>query len=372
MKKFVEQLLVFMLPFYVAVIAIGICYFMGYEIGELCDYNKLIERQREDPSIFIGMGYNEQTEYYKIVNANYYQTDVIALGTSRVMQFKSDYFLEDFYNCGGAVSGNYDEYLNFLQNLNYDPKVILLGLDTWVFNDEWNKSCLEYSAYTPLEMKNRGTLSIMKAMVQDFVDGKWSLRDIRRYNMNYGFNGRIKDEGFQWDGSYYYGNLYRNPKESPDYMFADTLDRVTKGYGRFEWGSAIDDETCEYLEALLKYCKQKDIEVIGFAPPLAPGIYSKMIESGNYDYLYEIEPACEKVFEKYDYLYADYTNGAVLGVDDTYFLDGFHGSEVVYAYIINDLYIRDSKLNEYVDKEKLDTLLADYYDNWQLKDFVHK
>ena len=371
MKKFLCQLLIFMFPFYFVAIAIAIFYYIGYEIGELCDFDSLIEAQRKDHSAFIGMGYNEQTAYYKISNANYYKADVIALGTSRVMQFRSDYFSGNFYNCGGAVNENYDEYLNFLKNMNYSPQIVLLGLDSWVFNDEWNKSCQEYSVYAPIMLTDRSTMSIMKAIIQDYMDGKWGVKDIHKFGMNYGFNGRVRDEGFRWDGSYYYGTLFRDPERHPDYMFTNTFDRIAGGYGRFEWGSNIDNETYECLEELLDYCKQNNIEVIGFAPPLAPSIYNKMVQSGNYGYLHEIAPACEQLFKRYDFLYVDYTDGAVLGVDDTYFLDGFHGSDVVYAYIINDLLERDSRLNEYIDKAKLNKMIDVHYDNLQLDYYVH-
>lgn len=86
--------------------------FTGYTIREFSDFNQLIQEQRSDHFIFIRMGYNENTTYYKCLNINYYQPDVIALGTSRVMRFHADYFCTGFYNCGGVVGWNYDEYLN--------------------------------------------------------------------------------------------------------------------------------------------------------------------------------------------------------------------------------------------------------------------
>lgn len=92
MKKFICQLFIFMIPF--GIILVVFCFFMrvGYVTGEFRDLDTLIQEQREDHSIFIGMGYNEQTSYYKLTNANYYQPDVITLGTSRVMQFKNEFF----------------------------------------------------------------------------------------------------------------------------------------------------------------------------------------------------------------------------------------------------------------------------------------
>lgn len=372
MKKFICQLSIFMIPF--GIILVVYCFFMrvGYVTGEFRDFDTLIQEQREDHSIFIGMGYNEQTAYYKLTNANYYQPDVIALGTSRVMQFKNEYFSRSFYNCGGAVGENYDEYLNFLKNLVYNPKVIMLGLDEWVFNDTWNHYRPLYSDYVSIALLERNKLVMTNDIIKDFIIGKWSFNEINNYDMNYGFNGRIKDKGFCWDGSYFYGDVYRNPELQEDYLLADTFSRIDGGYGGFEWAEHIDDETFEYLEVFLKYCKDNDIEVIGFAPPFAPSVYNKMIESGNYGYLTEIDPLCEQLFAKYSYEYYSYVCGDVLGTDDSYYIDGFHGSEVVYANIIKDMLNHHSSIREYINEDVLDALLEDPYSNLLLEEFEHE
>lgn len=341
------------------------------DYGELVDFDQLIEGQRQDHDIFIGMGYNEQTAYYKLENANYYQADVIALGTSRVMQFRIDYFFPDFYNCGGAVSWNYDEYLNFLKNLNYTPEVIIVGLDQWVFNDAWNQHGVSYRTKIPIDMLDRNSMSIGWAMMKDLFNRKWNIHTIENYPMNYGVNGQIKDSGFQWDGSYYYGNAYREPTAQEDYMFANTFDRIAGGYGRFEWGDHVDDKTYEYLEVLLEYCNENGIMVIGFAPPFAPSVYDRMIDSGNYGYLGEISPKCEEIFGQYGYEYFDYTDISVLGVGDAYFVDGFHGGEVAYAYMVEDMLVQESCLRKYVNEELLKELLDNRYSEFLLKEFIH-
>lgn len=371
MKKFICRLLIFLIPFYFVGPFIGFFYYIGWTTGEFADCDQLIETQRQNHDVFIGMGYNEQTAYYKLKNVNYYQADVIALGTSRVMQFKSDYFCSGFYNCGGAVIWNYDEYLNFVKNLNYMPKIIIIGLDQWVFNDAWNQNSVTYERDTQISMINRKNTSIARIMIQDFINHKWDIYDIEKYPMNYGFNGRIKDAGFQWDGSYYAGNVYHEPTAEKDYMFADTFDRIANGYARFEWGVHIDDETCEYLKAFLEYCDENGITVIGFTPPFAPSVYDRMIASGNYGYLNEISPRCEEIFEDYGYEYFNYTDISMLNADDAYFLDGFHGSEVAYAYMVQDMIAQGSCLREYVDVEELEELLDNRYSELMLKGFVH-
>lgn len=372
MRKFLGRLLLFLIPFYFVGAFLAAVYYTGYTTGEFCDFDQLMEAQRENHDIFIGMGYNEQTGYYKLENANYYQADVLALGTSRVMQFRSDYFGAGFYNCGGAVGWNYDQYLNFIKNLNYTPKAIILGLDQWVFNAAWNWQCIAYEAYEPIRMEPRSKISMEWKMVEDFFGGKWNFHGINRYPMNFGFNGRAKDNGYLWDGSYYYGEIYREPKEPGENRFKDTFERIAGGFGRFEWGEHMDKKSCGYLEALLEYCKGKEIEVIGFVPPYAPSVYDDMVASGKYGYLDEIGTACGILFQKYGYEYFDYTDISVLDMDDSYFVDGFHGSDVAYARMTKDMVSRGEKLKEYVEEEKLDQLLGQRYNNKMFYDFLHK
>ncbi len=363
MKKFLIHIFVYALPILIFAGALGAFYGVGVYSGEWGrDMDAAIEAQRRDHSILLGYAYNEQNQYYKLKNADYYQADMIALGTSRAMQFKSVYFKGGFYNCGGAVSGNYDEYLNFLQNLSYKPKAMLLDLDSWVFNDEWNKWCVAYDTFVPIQKADRKTLAMVKAMITDFMDGLWTWTDLRdSYANNIGFRGKIKDDGFMYDGSYYYGDTYRTMKSREDFDFTDTRERIAAGDSRFQYGEHIDQDTVKKLNDLLRYCEENNIYVIGYLAPFPPGIFAQMQKSGNYGYMGEITPVCEKLFKKYGFEYYDYADGAELGLTDEYFIDGFHGSEVTYAYMVRDMIEKDSKIIEYIHIDKLNALLDHAY-----------
>ena len=130
MKKFIRNIVLFLIPvlLYYSVWKVSF-YYAGFISKEISDVDDCISYQRENPDSLFGLGYTDPTQYYKLTNADYYQAPVIALGTSRVMQFRDLYFKDFFYNCGGAVGGNYLEYKNFLENLEYKPDVIILGLD---------------------------------------------------------------------------------------------------------------------------------------------------------------------------------------------------------------------------------------------------
>ena len=368
MAKFIRNILLFILPLLLLVAETISVFFMAWGTGEFNSITESAEEQRKNHNCVIGLGYNEQTSYYKLLNANYYRAPIISLGTSRVMQFKKGFFSSDFYNCGGAVGSYYNEYMNFLENLDYIPETVIVGLDAWVFNDAWNVGCATYESFQEIEEVDRGTIPLMKSIFKDWCSGKWKAADLNLYPGNIGFNGRVKDNGFMYDGSYYYGELYRDPSSSWDYEFVDTHNRISNGVSVFEWGNHIDEDTLRQLENLLSYCKDNDIRVIGFLAPFAPSIYDLMDESGNYGYLGEINPACTELFNKYGFEFYDYMDGGKLDLTDEYFIDGFHGSEIVYGNILKDMVAHNSSVEKYVDIGRIDELIKHAYSGYVFED----
>lgn len=362
MKKFVTSVVLFLLPFALLLSVFELPFYLAACLaGELKPVEEWVRMQEQDPTVLVGMGYNEQTACYKLQTANERQAPVLALGTSRVQQFKITYFTGGFYNCGGAVSGNYGEYKNFLENLTYAPEILIIGLDTWVFNDAWNQGLPDHDEFIPINKTERSMGALMKTIRSDWKSGKWSFAELENYAANLGFNGKIRDSGYMYDGSHYNGYLYRYPELQRDYMFADTLARIQGGHSRFEYGQHIDADTLRQLEELLSYCKAHDIYVIGFQPPFAPSIYDTMAASGNYGYLPEVAPACRTLFSQYGFEFYDYVDGETLGVDDSCFNDGFHGSEVTYGRIVADMAKNGSVLAGYIDLEKVEYLVDHAY-----------
>lgn len=359
MRRFIRNIFLFVLPLVLLSLIPTWFYCVGYRAGEFKDIDEAIKLQRENKTASLGMAYNEQTAYYKITNANYYQADVIALGTSRVMQIREEYFTASFYNCGGGVSTNYDEYLNFVLNLEYRPKIIILGLDCWVFNDNWNKSVRSYSQYTKITEQKRPLPGMLKSFITDWLNKKWTQDSLSNFPNNIGVNARVKNDGFRFDGSYRYWNRYLYPEAQSDYQFVNTINRINNGISRFEFGGEIDYETVEMLSEFLSYCEENNIYVIGFSAPLAPSIYDLMVNTGNYAYLDGIAPACEKIFSDHGYPFYNYLDGEVLGYDDESYVDGFHGGDIVYAEIMQRIAEDDDRIAACVEIETIRRLISE-------------
>ena len=80
---------------------------------------------------------------FKINNIKKNNYDVIVFGSSRVNTFTEEMFSEEikFYNLCHMGEGNKNIYNLLHLILEYQhPRVIILGIDQWTFNNKWNNS----------------------------------------------------------------------------------------------------------------------------------------------------------------------------------------------------------------------------------------
>lgn len=358
MKKFTVRLLCFLLPIMLAAAPL---LFVGCITGELLRLDCSIKKQQKDQEILLGMVYNDAEAYYKLKNAKHEQAEVITLGTSRVLQFSAQCFQTDFYNCGRGVTYNFDEYVNFLKNLDYTPKVVILGLDQWLFNDAYTADFPTWKEYRRITYQQRELMEIIRTMVDDHQAGKWCFHDLWNYPQNCGLGGRVKNNGYRWDGSYYYGSDYRDTQTTAEKRLEDTFERIRNKDGRFQGGTTVSESSLALLEKCLAYCRMNGIEVVGFFPPFAPAVYAAMSESGNYVYMEQLMQKTEPLFQKYGYELFDYSDGEALEISDDSFIDGFHGSEIVYDLILQDMGNTSEVIADVIDKEKLLELYEQRY-----------
>ena len=75
---------------------------------------------------------------YKLELIKNIKPKIIALGSSRVMQFREESFNTSFITTGGAMNYLNEGYL-FLQEMKkiHKPEIIILGLDFWWFNEKF-------------------------------------------------------------------------------------------------------------------------------------------------------------------------------------------------------------------------------------------
>ena len=94
----------------------------------------MVEAQAAGHFVIFGSGISQDFVDYKLRLYAAVKPVIAAVGSSRVMQFRGDWFRKPFVNLGGAA-GNLS-VLNSTVNAmirDHRPKVVLLGLDFWWF-----------------------------------------------------------------------------------------------------------------------------------------------------------------------------------------------------------------------------------------------
>lgn len=353
MILYLKKIIVFVSFF---ILLYSVPFYILWKSGELKDLEEVVELtlQNQNDSLLVGWGYNDYDRVYKLKMVSRIQPDVLALGSSRILQISSDWFLPNFifYNAGcGAYTP--DDAMLFLQLSHAKPKILIYNIDQWTYNPnfiEYQKG-YEYN-YNPLESVNTNLYSIW----QSLFEGKFDFSKLLS-SKNIGINAIINEMGYR-----HYGNLYKNPKISDDYGFKDTFNRIETGDRRFQYGDEINEESVSKFQQLVEYCRHQKIYLISFLPPFAPIICEKL-ESYNdkYEYMHKLPYIFQQLVDNETSFFFNFQNPNDYGAQNNEFIDGFHGGPKTYLRLVNE--IADS-LSFFKDYLKPDSILNDYFDGY--------
>lgn len=343
--------------------------------GEFTSPDTVVARQlRDDRLVLHGPAYTNSASYVKLRLLAARRPHVLALGNSRVMQFRRSFFRPDirFYNAGGTVA-KIQHFRAFLEQLPREalPQTLIVGTDTAYYNSSFDK--LERDAFNvPWLLQQITTFTgpgeVLHSRWQDvwggFREGKIELArllSLRGLSTRIGFSAVCREQGFRNDGSYLYGGVdldISNPRHR-DFGFAGTLKQVATGKGRFAWGATPSEPALRETDALLDFCRERGIDVIGFMPPHPHAVWSAMQTLGEkYAYIPKLEPELRRRFESRGFEFYDFSDFAMLGAPDSEAIDGFHGSERTYLRLLVAMLDRGSRLNAAADLPALRAVLA--------------
>jgi hypothetical protein len=335
---------IFAFPIYILIVS-----------GELLPVPLIIKLQDlREPDSLVGLAYTYPVVPYKLNRTIEKHPKVLVLGTSRVMQFRSTSFVQPdmFYNAGGGVE-TLAEFKPFLEKIpaSGQPQVLVVGIDQFFFNRAW---LLDNPKPEPVSRADtRDVLGTIvgnwKRVYGDYIRKRYALSHVlflpRGGEERIGLQAFVSHEGFRGDGSFDYGSTV-NP--NPAARVVDVFQRIDRGDQRFQRGRQVDPETIEQLAGLLAYCHSRGIRVIGFLPPYPHSVYAKMKDlAPAYDYMSEIMPSIQPLFDQYGYTLRDYSDLATLGVSDENIVDGLHGDQAAYALLLMKLADADPVLRSF-------------------------
>ncbi len=343
--------------------------------GEFTGPDTVVARQiKDDRLILHGAAYTNSASYVKVRLLTQRRAQVLVLGNSRVMQFRRGFVRPDvsFYNAGGTVA-KIQHYRAFLERLPREvlPKTLLIGTDTAYYNLAFDK--LDKDGFNVPWLEQQLTThstadEVYHAHWQDVWSGLRSgkivanqLLTLRGLSTRIGFAAVCNEQGFRNDGSFRYGGIdldINNPKHR-DFRFATTLKQVAAGRGRFPWADTPSEPALRETDALLDFCRERGIDVIGFMPPHAHAVWAAMEALGpKYDYIKKLEPALRTRFEARGFEFYDFSDFAMIDSPDSDAIDGYHGTERTYLRLFIAMLERGSHLNALADLPALRATLA--------------
>jgi hypothetical protein len=327
MKQFIIKTILFSLPLLLVVIFPAAVLLVGKEDMSM---QKVAELQIADPGTLFGFAYNELSFIpYKELLVQQRKPQVIALGTSRTMQFREAFFnaSSTFVNAGGAGKSLGDIKL-FIDGLPKDSttSLLIIGLD---------QEMLFSSPYLyESRVEERGPLFFIRLfgthvrrIYLDYLTHKYSLSELTTASQetkNIGLSALIYGNGFRYDGSYEYGEQKKEVRRLE--RVASQIDAQVEKLKESTEGvvGTIPVDNLEMLEEIAQMAKEKKLQLVVFLPPY-PTKINNVIEN---KFLYT---SISLILKKYDAALFDFSSIASFGGKDSEFVDAIHGTDLMYA-----------------------------------------
>lgn len=340
-----------------------------YKDGDLA-LERAVKSQAQGDFTIFGSGISQNFIEYKLELYKNIKPAICAVGSSRVMQFRGNWFTKPFVNMGG-VAGNLAELRFTIEQMLKisPPKAMLIGLDFWWFMPQWEKEPLKTLDYQAASYTY--DLQKLKKPWQWLMEGKISLQEMLKpltgtftnafRTDRYGILAQQYSEGFGPDGSWYNTADLTGKKPPFDYKFSDTLEQIEHGIKAFYHANDSQTEpSSEHIHALqeiLRLLDENNIIYWLFMPPLSQRAFDRMEKDRHlWPHLFKLQSS---LHAKKLYV-VDFSSPISLASNDCEFIDGFHGGEVAYARLLLMLAKSSPKLVYYVNVGKLVSLVQDW------------
>lgn len=374
-KKFIKKVLIFFIPI---ILLMGFLEFFGVYSGEADKLEMVIKLQLNNQNQYLfGRGVlDQELRPYKFKFILEKNPSIIVLGSSRVMQFRKEFFddKDNFYNAGGIIH-NIGDLLNFIELVpeNKTPRTIIVGLDHYWFGDkrEVNYGLSMDLKATQATYQWKSHIYLCRYILFNGIKNPVLLKDILKRQdsfsnkINIGLQA-LYGNGFRSDGSYQYGKYVtelRNDNKFIDRESPPMIERAKKGDSMFAF-SMFSDERLEIFKKFLDLAEKRNIKIILISMPYSTDVYNELTTSNNHKQFFEdYRKNIKNLALERNIPYFDYSDLKSLKLSDIYMFDGVHitetGAATIIYNVLNDKGVKNIILNSEKLKNDLNIYLKD-------------
>lgn len=269
--------------------------------------------------------------------------DIIAMGSSRVWQFREGFFKDaSFYTMGEPMS-SMDTMDKVFENIvrEYVPKIVIINVDWWWLNPNSSHHMRDNVFGEGRVVVERFYLynSLYKEIInnssvrEQLIHPELHLRDLIGNRPTIGLWAATKSEGVRSDGSYQAGEVILHPKTTEE-KFQNIYQKIEDGEPRFEPADHIDEQELLKLTALIKKIQGRGSHVVVFLPPFPDAVYQSFMQSeGHRSFMIQFEQSVKNLCMEQGVSFFDFSNMAWIGAPDEEAIDGIHPGERTYGRI---------------------------------------
>ncbi len=346
--------------------------------GEAMPLRMVVNWQMHELETVYRPRYGNRDLQFKTLAINMRRPEVLAIGSSRILQFRAGFFNlqpEVFYNAA-APAWRLEQVAQVLYNLEADalPRVIMLALDAPWFNEAYRGDVFPppRSDFEQLVFANRALLEDIHNRVpltrSGFRLAQYGQRRVpNTQSLALGMRAIRDGHGFRSDGSELYGDfLVAGWLHMPN-MRDLHMRLMREGRDMYVYGDQVNRAMLTQLAHLLAWAVDHEITVVGFLPAYMPSLWQQMQTRGQHSYMNALTPELERLFIAYQFPFFDFSDGRTTQTADWEFFDGWHASELgnlrLYIHLASAL---PEVFTPYSDVERLRVLAHSSGSTWDV------
>lgn len=350
-------------------------------VGESMPLQVVAWMQAGDDPVLYRPGWGNRDPQFKVTSINTHQPEVIAFGSSRILQFRAQFLDQNpdaFYNAA-APAWQLPQLQWVLEHIEHHPQIIILSVDPPWFNEAYAGDPIFQDPISDLERIGEVNRTYVRELFKDADEDRLDFDYARLWareepggsgGMALGMRAINDGHGFRNDGSEQYGDFLVAQHLWQPNMRGHHIGLFERGEEMYVEGATISAARMAELSDLLAYAHEHNIFVVGFLPPYMPSLFARLATSERHTYMHSLAPRLRDTFEQYNYPFFDYSNGAWLGATDEDFFDGWHHSERIALQIYINIAREVPVLQGYSDLDALQQIVYTAPDTFRVFPFV--